>query len=91
MTDHVLREMESGSPAERAGMKDGEILLEVNGELVESLDHEEVVNKVKQSGQQVSVTTITPQGLDFYSKVNILHFSSSFQKLLFMGLPFQKC
>ncbi|XP_074528912.1 NHERF family PDZ scaffold protein 4b [Halichoeres trimaculatus] len=70
-THHIVREMESGSPAERAGMKDGEILLEVNGELVESLGHDEVVNKVKQSGQQVSVTTITPQGLDFYSKLGL--------------------
>ncbi|XP_034540533.1 PDZ domain containing 3b isoform X2 [Notolabrus celidotus] len=68
---HVLREMDSGSSAERAGMKDGEILLEVNGESVESLDHDEIVNRVKLSGQQVSLATITPQGLDFYSKLGL--------------------
>ncbi|CAJ1064613.1 PDZ domain containing 3b isoform X2 [Xyrichtys novacula] len=70
-THHVLREMDKDSPAEREGMNDGEILLEVNGELVESLDHDEIVNKVKLSGQQVTLTTITPQGLDFYSKLDL--------------------
>ncbi|KAM6984304.1 NHERF family PDZ scaffold protein 4b isoform 2-T2 [Tautogolabrus adspersus] len=70
-TSHVLREMDDGSPAQRAGMKDGEILLEVNGELVESLNHQEIVDRVRLSGQKVSLTTITPQGLDFYSKLGL--------------------
>lgn len=66
---HVLRGTESGRPAGRAGVKDGDLLLEVNGESVESLKHREVVERVRQSGQKVSVTTITPQGLEFYTKV----------------------
>ncbi|XP_034746597.1 PDZ domain containing 3b isoform X2 [Etheostoma cragini] len=70
-TFHVLREMDSGSPAERAGMRDGELLLEVNGESVESLKHEEIVDRVRQSGQQVSLTTITLQGLEFYSRLGL--------------------
>lgn len=45
------------------------MLLEVNGEPVESLKHGEVAERVRQSGQKVSVTTITPQGLEFYTKV----------------------
>lgn len=63
--------MERGSPAERAGMQDGELLLEVNGESVESLKHEEIVDRVRLSGQQVSLTTITLLGLEFYTKVII--------------------
>ncbi|KAI3373062.1 hypothetical protein L3Q82_006410 [Scortum barcoo] len=68
---HVLREMDSGSPAERAGMRDGELLLEVNGESVESLKHEEIVDRVRLSGKKVSLTTITPQGLEFYTQMGL--------------------
>ena len=71
LVDHFLREVEEGSPAERAGLQDGEILLEVNGESVESLKHQEVVDRVRMSGQEVSITTITPSGLEFYTKVSI--------------------
>ncbi|XP_047463946.1 PDZ domain containing 3b isoform X2 [Mugil cephalus] len=70
-TYHVLREVDKGSPAEKAGMKDGELLLEVNGESVESLSHEEIVERVKQSGQQVTLTAISPLGLDFYTKLGL--------------------
>ncbi|XP_054482036.1 NHERF family PDZ scaffold protein 4b [Anoplopoma fimbria] len=70
-TFHVLREMESGSPAERSGMQDGELLLEVNGESVESLMHDEIVDRVRLSGQQVSLTTITLQGLEFYTQLGL--------------------
>lgn len=69
LTVHVLQELESGGPAETAGVKGGDVLLEVNGESVESLKHGEVAERVRQSGQKVSVTTITPQGLEFYTKV----------------------
>lgn len=68
----MLREVDSGSPAEKAGMMDGELLLEVNGESTESLKHKEVVNRVRQSGERVCLTTISPQGLEFYTQVGII-------------------
>ncbi|CAI5644474.1 unnamed protein product [Oreochromis niloticus] len=70
-TYHILREMTRGSPAERAGVRDGELLLEVNGESVESLKHEEVVDRVKLSGREVYLTTITPKGLEFYTQLGL--------------------
>lgn len=54
-------------------MKDGELLLEVNGESVDSLTHEEIVDRVRLSGKQVSLTTITQQGLEFYTQVGFTH------------------
>lgn len=74
--------MDSGSPAEKAGMKDGELLLEVNGESVESLKHEEIVDRVRLSGGQVSLTTITLQGLDFYTKVGITYLNITFKHII---------
>ena len=53
-------------------MQDGELLLEINGESVETLKHEEIVDRVRHSGQQVSFTTITSQGLEFYTQVGLI-------------------
>lgn len=66
---HMMREVDAGSPAELGGMKDGEVLLEVNGESTDNLSHNDVVKQFRQSGQQVTLTTITLQGQDFYTKV----------------------
>uniref|UniRef100_A0A3Q2D772 NHERF family PDZ scaffold protein 4b n=1 Tax=Cyprinodon variegatus TaxID=28743 RepID=A0A3Q2D772_CYPVA len=78
-TYHFLREVESGSPAEKAGVEDGEILLEVNGESVDSLRHDEIVERVRLSGKQVFLTTISQAGLGFYNQLGLspLLFSDS--------------
>ncbi|XP_077962255.1 NHERF family PDZ scaffold protein 4b isoform X3 [Gasterosteus aculeatus] len=70
-TFHVLRQIESGSSAKMAGMQEGELLLEVNGEPVEPLTHEEIVDRVRLSGHQVSLTTITLKGMDFYTQLGL--------------------
>ncbi|XP_028322479.1 NHERF family PDZ scaffold protein 4b isoform X2 [Gouania willdenowi] len=68
---HYLRAVEKDSSAEKAGMRNGELLLEVNGELAEHLTHHEIVNRVRTSGERVSLTTISLQGLDFYIKLGL--------------------
>ncbi len=70
-TVHMVREVDKGSPAELGSVKEGEMLLEVNGESTESLSHNQVVSKIRQSGPQVTLTTMPPLGQDFYNKVNI--------------------
>ncbi|XP_026155114.1 putative PDZ domain-containing protein PDZK1P1 isoform X2 [Mastacembelus armatus] len=75
---NVLREVDAGSPAEGAGMKDGDLLLAVNEEPVESMEHEDIVKKIKQSGDKVILTSISIPGRDFYRELGI-------SPLLFQG------
>lgn len=66
---HIIREVDRGSPAELAGVKEGELLLVVNEELVQSMEHKDVVDKIRHSGPQVTITTISAQGQDFFTRV----------------------
>ncbi|NXL42975.1 NHRF3 protein, partial [Podilymbus podiceps] len=56
--DHVIKDVDSGSPAAEAGLKDNDILVAVNGEQVDGLDHETVVGKIKQSEAKTTLLVV---------------------------------
>nr|XP_055051014.1 microtubule-associated serine/threonine-protein kinase 1-like [Misgurnus anguillicaudatus] len=54
---HMVWHVESGGPAEEAGLCAGDLITHVNGESVHGLVHTEVVELILKSGSKVMVTT----------------------------------
>ncbi|GAB5575456.1 Na(+)/H(+) exchange regulatory cofactor NHE-RF3 isoform X1 [Prionailurus iriomotensis] len=54
----VVKDIDSGSPAEEAGLKNNDLVVAVNGESVESLDHDSVVEMIRKGGDQTSLLVV---------------------------------
>ncbi|XP_052649849.1 Na(+)/H(+) exchange regulatory cofactor NHE-RF3 isoform X2 [Harpia harpyja] len=73
--DHVIKDVDSGSPAAEAGLKDNDILVAVNGEQVDGLDHESVVGKIKQSEAKTTLLVVDKETEAMYKLAQISPFS----------------
>uniref|UniRef100_A0A8C3TKY4 PDZ domain containing 1 n=1 Tax=Catharus ustulatus TaxID=91951 RepID=A0A8C3TKY4_CATUS len=67
--DHIIKDVDSGSPAAMAGLNNNDILVAVNGERVDGLDHESVVEKIKQSEERTSLLVVDKETDSMYKLV----------------------
>ncbi|XP_053448124.1 Na(+)/H(+) exchange regulatory cofactor NHE-RF3 isoform X2 [Nycticebus coucang] len=51
----IIKNIDSGSPAEEAGLKNNDLVIAVNGESVETMDHDGVVEMIRKGGDQTSL------------------------------------
>ncbi|XP_056399440.1 Na(+)/H(+) exchange regulatory cofactor NHE-RF4 isoform X2 [Hyla sarda] len=61
---HVIRQVVPGGPAHLAGLKDGDQVLQVNGEYVHEEAHIRVAQKVKASGSRLSLTVLDEESYE---------------------------
>ncbi|NXM71414.1 NHRF3 protein, partial [Serilophus lunatus] len=73
--DHVIKDVNSGSPAATAGLKDNDILVAVNGEQVDGLDHESVVEKIKQCEEKTTLLVVDKETDTMYKLAQMSPFS----------------
>ncbi|TKS67095.1 Na(+)/H(+) exchange regulatory cofactor NHE-RF3 [Collichthys lucidus] len=52
ITGHFIKEIDRGSPAERAGLKEMDRLVAVDGQEVDNCSHDQVVDKIRLSGNK---------------------------------------
>lgn len=55
---HIANNVRPGLPADRAGLRDGDFILEVNGEVLEGMEHDAVVNKISSNPNQVDLLVV---------------------------------
>ncbi|XP_040318415.1 Na(+)/H(+) exchange regulatory cofactor NHE-RF3 isoform X3 [Herpailurus yagouaroundi] len=65
----VVKDIDSGSPAEEAGLKNNDLVVAVNGESVESLDHDSVVEMIRKGGDQTSLLVVDKETDHMYRLV----------------------
>ncbi|KAM9243521.1 Na(+)/H(+) exchange regulatory cofactor NHE-RF3 isoform 1-T1 [Dugong dugon] len=68
----IIKDIDSGSPAEEAGLKNNDLLVAVNGESVEALDHDSVVETIRKGGDKTSLLVIDKETDNMY---RLAHFS----------------
>ncbi|XP_068614745.1 Na(+)/H(+) exchange regulatory cofactor NHE-RF3-like [Brachionichthys hirsutus] len=57
-TGHFMKAIDKGGPADRAGMKEADRLVAVDGKDVEKCSHEQVVDMIRQSGRTCSFLVV---------------------------------
>lgn len=67
--DHIIKDIDSKSPAAKAGLKDNDILVAVNGERVDALDHDSVVGKIRQSETKPTLLVVDKETDAMYKLV----------------------
>ncbi|XP_062982843.1 Na(+)/H(+) exchange regulatory cofactor NHE-RF3 [Elgaria multicarinata webbii] len=68
---HLIKDIDSGSPAAKVGLKENDILVAVNGEPTEALDHDAVVEKIRQSGESVTLLVVDEETDAMYKMAKI--------------------
>jgi len=68
---HFVGVVDAGSPAEAAGLRNGDRIVEVNGDNVEQEAHRDVVEKIKAISDEVRLLVVAPDDDKFFSEENI--------------------
>ncbi|XP_051881881.1 Na(+)/H(+) exchange regulatory cofactor NHE-RF3 isoform X3 [Pristis pectinata] len=66
---HYIRAIDPNSPAEKAGLVDGDLLVAVNGTGVEHLEHESVVDMIKKCGNKTTFLVVDNATNQLYKQV----------------------
>ena len=68
---HFVSDVDAGSPAEAAGLRDGDRIVAVNGDNVEQATHRDVVDNIKTLGGQVRLLVVDPDADRFFADQKI--------------------
>ena len=69
--NHQITDIESDSPARKAGLKDGDRIVEVNGHNIEEESHQEVVEKMKNNPKSIRLLVLDDAAVAYYKERNI--------------------
>jgi C-terminal processing protease CtpA/Prc len=69
---HFIVEIFDDSPAEAASLKEGDILIEVNGVNIENETHQQVMQRIIAGGDQTILLVLDREGDDYYKSKGMM-------------------
>lgn len=70
-TQNFCSQVQQGSPADKAGLEDGDVIIEVNGETVQDEPYDDVVDRIKSSGEHVTLLVCGKKAYDYFQAKKI--------------------
>ncbi|XP_040004125.1 Na(+)/H(+) exchange regulatory cofactor NHE-RF3 [Xiphias gladius] len=67
-TGHFIKDIDRGSPAERTGLKEMDRLVAVEGNEVDGCSHEQVVDRIRQSGKKCCLLVVDKDTDEMYKQ-----------------------
>ncbi|XP_034063850.1 Na(+)/H(+) exchange regulatory cofactor NHE-RF1-like isoform X2 [Gymnodraco acuticeps] len=67
-----IRAVDDGSPAQQAGLKPQDKILQVNGVSVKDMQHSEVVAAIKAGGEETSLLVVDAETEEFFKMCDVL-------------------
>ncbi|XP_006861755.1 PREDICTED: Na(+)/H(+) exchange regulatory cofactor NHE-RF3 [Chrysochloris asiatica] len=66
----IIKDIDSGSPAEKGGLKNNDLIIAVNDKSVEDLDHDGVVEMIRKGGDKTSLLVVDKETDNMYRLAN---------------------
>lgn len=64
-----IGKVDEGSPAEAAGLKEGDRIVEINGTNIGNENHQQVVGRIKSLGDEVKLLVVDPETDKYYKDI----------------------
>ena len=72
-----IGKVDDGSPADAAGLREGDKIVEVNGENISTSNHQAVVGKIKENSNEAQLLVMDAETLAYFDRKNITVTSTS--------------
>lgn len=85
-TGQYIGKVDEGSPAEAAGLKEGDHIIEVNNENISNENHNQVVQRIKAVPDETKLLVVDPASEEYF-KSNDIAINSSLPGIVYLRTP----
>lgn len=81
-----IGKVDDGSPAQAAGLKEGDCIIEVNGGNITGEDHKQVVSRIKQNPKETKLLVVDKESNEYFQSNNIT-ITSTIPEVIILKTP----